>query len=93
MGPVRKQFVVTGAGLFRSDAPRFSISKLAAEGPGDAVAPVFASQAASDRTAAMIAAAVAMRIIRTPSWGPRDVVQTRRLYKRARSARLECAAA
>jgi hypothetical protein len=82
IGPVRKQFVVTGAGLFSSDAPRFSISTLAAEGPDDAVAPAFPSQAASDRTAAMIAAVVAMRIMRTSSWGPRDVVQTRRLYKR-----------
>lgn len=50
---VRKQFVVTtGAGLFSSDDPRFSSSVLAAEGPCDAVAPVLASQAARDRTAA-----------------------------------------
>jgi hypothetical protein len=52
------------------------------EGSGEAVAPVFPSQAASDRTAAMIAVAVAMRIMRTSWWGPRDVVQNLRLYKR-----------
>ena len=59
---------MTGAGRLSSDAPRFNISMLAAEGPGEAVAPVLASQAASDRTAAMIAVVVVMRIMRTSSW-------------------------
>jgi hypothetical protein len=43
--PVRKQFIVAGAGLLSSDAPRFISSMLDAEGPVDAVAPGFASQA------------------------------------------------
>jgi hypothetical protein len=68
--PVRKQFVVTGAGLFSSDAPRFISSILdVVEGPVDAVAPGFAVQAV--RAAAMTAAMVAMRIMRTSWWGPR----------------------
>jgi hypothetical protein len=63
--PVRKQFVVAGAGLFSSDAPRFSISMLDAEGPVDAVAPGLPWQADSDKVVAMTAAVVAIRIMRT----------------------------